>query len=93
MSDPGQQSRTTESDDRDDRDPRHENRIREWSFALFLAGVVAVTPPLLMVFDRPVMLFGLPLLYVYLFALWGGLIVLAGRIASHGRRGPDEHEG
>ncbi|MDH3229322.1 MAG: hypothetical protein OEN55_05990 [Alphaproteobacteria bacterium] len=72
----------------DDRDPRHESRIREWSFTLFLAGAIAFTPPLMMVFDRPAMLFGLPLLYVYLFALWGALIFLAARIASHGRRHP-----
>ena len=69
-----------------DRDPRHESRIREWSFALFLLGAAALTPPLILVFDRPAMLFGLPLFYVYLFAVWAVLIVLAGRIAAHGRR-------
>ncbi len=73
----------------DDRDPRHESRIREWSFVLFLFGIVAFTPPLMTVFARPAMLFGLPLFYVYMFAVWGVLIVLVGRIAAHGRRRGD----
>jgi len=70
----------------EDRDPRHESRIREWSFALFLFGAVALTPPLILVFDRPAMLLGLPLFYVYIFAVWAVLILLSGRIAAHGRR-------
>ena len=70
----------------DDRDPRHESRIREWSFALFLFAVVAFTPPLILVFDRPAMLFGLPLFYVYIFAVWALLILVVRRIAAHGRR-------
>jgi len=77
----------------DDRDPRHESRIREWSFALFLFGAAALMPPLLMVFDRPALLLGMPLFYVYLFATWAVLIVLVRRIAAHGRRRTGKREG
>lgn len=76
----------------DDRDPRHESRIREWSFALFLFGVVAFTPPLILVFDRPTMLVGLPLFYIYIFAMWAVLIAVVRRIAAHGRRPARERE-
>jgi len=77
----------------DDRDPRHESRIREWSVALFLFGAVAFMPPLMMVFARPTMLLGLPLFYVYMFAVWGGLIFVTRRIAAHGRRRGRRREG
>lgn len=65
---------------------RREGRMHERSLALFAAAIVAFTPPLLMVFDRKVTVFGLPLLYLYLFAVWGALIVLAGRNAMRWRR-------
>lgn len=86
MSDPSRDGRMQEEAERD---PRHESQIREWSFTLFLAGLVGVTPPMMLVFDRPAMLFGLPVFYVYLLALWAGLILLIRRIASHGRRRGD----
>lgn len=68
--------------------PRRESRAHERSLALFAAGIVAFTPPLLMLFDRKVTVFGLPLLYLYLFTVWALLIALAGRIAVRWRRRP-----
>ncbi|MEZ5788998.1 MAG: hypothetical protein R3D62_21490 [Xanthobacteraceae bacterium] len=44
--------------------------------ALFLLGLVLLLPPLIGVFDKPVLVAGIPLLYLYLFAAWGGLILL-----------------
>ncbi len=44
--------------------------------ALFLLGVVCLGPPFLLIFDGPVRVFGIPLLYLYLFAVWALLIVL-----------------
>lgn len=44
--------------------------------AVFLAGCLLFNYPVLSLFDRPVELFGLPLLFVYLFAAWAGLIGL-----------------
>ncbi|MFC4353462.1 hypothetical protein ACFOW6_18115 [Fodinicurvata halophila] len=46
------------------------------SVAFFLLAVLLFNPPLLLVFDQAVQLFGLPLLFVYLFASWGLIIVL-----------------
>ncbi len=45
-------------------------------FALFLLGALMFTPPWLGVFDRPRLVAGIPLLYLYLFVAWGFLILL-----------------
>lgn len=68
--------------------PRRESRAHDLSLALFLAGIVAFTPPMLMVFDRPALLLGVPVIYLYLFAVWALLIGLAGRTAWRSRRRP-----
>ncbi len=44
--------------------------------ALFLLGCLLFNYPLLAVFSRHVIIFGIPLLYVYLFSAWLGLIGL-----------------
>lgn len=44
--------------------------------ALFAAAAVAFNPPLLRVFGAGDLVFGLPLLYLYVFAVWLGVIVL-----------------
>ncbi|ENO89621.1 hypothetical protein [Thauera linaloolentis] len=54
--------------------------------AVFIAGVLLLNFPLLSLFDRPLSLFGLPLLHVYLFAVWGGLIAAVGWIVERGAR-------
>lgn len=48
----------------------------ERQVALFLLGVLMLVPPLLIVFDRPVRVGGLPVLYLYLFGAWTALIAL-----------------
>jgi len=54
--------------------------------AVFIAGVLLLNFPLLSLFDRPIILFGLPLLHVYLFLVWGALIFAVGWIAERGAR-------
>ncbi|MCC7047825.1 MAG: hypothetical protein IT562_14015 [Alphaproteobacteria bacterium] len=44
---------------------------------LFLLGWFALNPPILGLFGAATTVFGLPLLYRYLFAVWAGIIVLA----------------
>ncbi len=44
---------------------------------LFLLGWFALNPPILGLFGTPATVFGLPLLYLYLFAVWAGIILLA----------------
>ena len=73
----------------------------ERSLGLFLLGLAAFAPPLLTVFSVGVLWFGIPLLYLYVFVAWGGLILLMGLAASRGGgrapapppRGPGGGEG
>jgi hypothetical protein len=44
--------------------------------ALFLLGIVAFTPPFLGIFNTPRLIVGIPVLYLYLFFVWGLLIAL-----------------
>jgi hypothetical protein len=43
---------------------------------IFLLGLALFNPPLLSVFNAPVFVMGVPLLYLYLFAAWAGLILI-----------------
>lgn len=60
-------------------------RMAERCVGLFLLSFVSVMPPILGIFSKPATLFGLPLLYVWLFAVWGAVILLAARTAERGR--------
>lgn len=44
--------------------------------ALFLLGIIAFTPPFLGIFNTPRLILGIPVLYLYLFLVWGLLIAL-----------------
>jgi hypothetical protein len=46
--------------------------------AVFLLGVLLLTPPFLGIFNSPTRVLGIPLLYLYLFAAW---ILLIGIVA------------
>jgi hypothetical protein len=46
--------------------------------ALCMLGCVLFNFPLLALFNVPEMLFGVPLLYAYVFVVWGLLIALMG---------------
>ncbi len=54
--------------------------------AVFIAGLLLLNHPLLTLFDRPVSLFGLPLLHVYLFTVWAGLVAAVAWIVERGAR-------
>ena len=60
------------------------SRTREFLTALFLLGVLLFAPPLLIVFNEPIRILGIPLLYFYLFAVWTGLIALVAQWWSIG---------
>jgi hypothetical protein len=52
-------------------------------FALFLFAVILFSPLLVRIFDVPgVSVFGIPLLYAYLFAAWAFLILVAAWLAG-----------
>lgn len=51
--------------------------------ALFLLGGIMFSPLLMTIFDAPqAALFGIPLLYLYLFTVWAVLIALAARLSQ-----------
>jgi hypothetical protein len=53
--------------------------------ALFVIGISALFSPLLGAFNRPASFLGIPILPLYLFAVWGALIVVSW-ILSRGDR-------
>ncbi len=57
------------------------NRTVDRSVALFVLGAILLLPPLLLVFNRPDRIAGIPVLYLYVFAAWCMLIALAAAIA------------
>ena len=44
--------------------------------AIFLMGCILLNYPILSLFSRPLAIAGIPLLYAYLFGIWGALIGL-----------------
>lgn len=52
------------------------------SVGLFLLAVLLFNPPILTLFGGDGTVFGLPLIYVYLFSAWGLVILLISRIAE-----------
>lgn len=59
------------------------DRSGERLVALFLLGVLLLTPPFLLLFNRPVTFVGFPLLHLYLFAVWAVLIALAALVVRN----------
>ena len=49
---------------------------------LFLIGAIGFSPPILTLFDKPVLVAGIPLLYLYLFVFWIVLIALASIVVT-----------
>lgn len=56
---------------------------REYIVILFIVGVLALNYPLVELFDRAWMPFGVPLLYLYLYLTWLTLIVLLILVVQH----------
>ena len=52
--------------------------------ALFLLGCLLFTYPILSLFAGSTQVFGIPLLYLYLFAAWGALIGMMALIVERG---------
>ncbi|MGD1876039.1 MAG: hypothetical protein ACFB13_00895 [Kiloniellaceae bacterium] len=55
------------------------NRLRrngEWSVVLFVVALLAFNPPVLSIFSVPELILGIPILYLYIFAAWAGVIAL-----------------
>ena len=52
-------------------------RLVERSFVLTVLTLVLMTPPIIVIFNVPVLVFGIPLLHVYCFVVWL-LAIIAG---------------
>jgi hypothetical protein len=57
-------------------------RSAERQVSLFLLGVVLLAPPVLLAFDKPLRVAGIPMLYFYLFAAWAVLIGLTAALSE-----------
>ena len=53
--------------------------------ALCLLGVLLFNYPILALFNVPGMLFGVPVLYVYMFIAWAAMIAVMAWLAESGR--------
>ncbi len=79
------------------RDPifvRSGGRLADRAFVLPVVAFFLLTPPILAIFNVPVLVFGIPLLHVYCFAMWLIVIAcggwLARRMAADGEAEPAE---
>jgi hypothetical protein len=63
-----------------------ETRRRDRLIGLFIFGLALLNPPILLLFGRGYLLFGVPLLYLYLFLVWGALIAAVAAIAERHRQ-------
>ena len=59
------------------------NRTIDRLGALFFLGLVLFLPPVLLVFNRPERVLGVPILFLYIFCAWAAVIVLA-KLATRG---------
>jgi hypothetical protein len=54
--------------------------------ALFLFGIVLLNYPILSLFNLNILVFGLPLQFIYIFGIWGLLILLAALVTMRPSR-------
>ncbi len=59
---------------------------RQRLVAVFIAAALLFNYPILSLFDRPEAIFGLPVLYVFMFVVWGVVIAVIAWIVERGIR-------
>lgn len=64
---------------------RKPNVTAEWLVAAFMLGAVLFNYPVLSLFNTEASVFGVPLLYVFVFLAWGALIGLTAWIIARDR--------
>jgi hypothetical protein len=69
-------------------DPFRGHRARDAALVLPLAGLVLIAPPAINLFLADLSVFGVPLIGVYLFGVWG-LLIVGARLLSR-RLGEDD---
>ncbi|MEW9613498.1 hypothetical protein AB3G45_06640 [Shinella sp. S4-D37] len=63
-------------------------RFRDLAVLLPIATALLLIPPLIRIFATPAMLGGIPLIVVYIFAVWAVAIVVAAIVARHAHQAP-----
>ncbi len=52
-------------------------KLRDGALLLPIFGAFLLVSPLITIFTGPVSVFGLPLMFIYIFGVWLGLVILA----------------
>jgi len=63
-----------------------ENRKSKRLVALFLFGFVLLNYPILSLLNINITVYGLPLVYIYIFGIWGLLIFLSALVMSRSQK-------
>jgi len=58
--------------------------MRERLLAAFLFALLALNPPILSIFSARLFIFGIPLLFLYLFLVWAAIIVVLAWVSDLG---------
>ncbi|MEU6084320.1 hypothetical protein [Streptomyces sp. NPDC047108] len=66
-------------------DARNDERLAGRLVAVAALGLVLIVPPLLAQFDRADRVFGVPLLWAYLYIVWAVVIALVAVIGGRSR--------
>ena len=64
-------------------------KVRDLSILLPLAGVLLLMSPVLQVFNSLTLIIGIPVIVLYIFGVWLGLIVLGAWLSRYQREAPD----
>jgi hypothetical protein len=59
--------------------------------ALFILGLLLLSPPFVLIFDTPSEVAGIPVLYLYLFIAWAALIALLAFATEFSKTGQEDN--
>ena len=60
--------------------------IKDASILILCLGIIFLLPPITFIFDKPINLFGVPLVVLYMFGVWFLLVLASCVIARHLRK-------
>ena len=60
--------------------------ITDASILILCLGIVLLLPPITFIFDKPTVLFGVPLVVLYMFGVWFALVLASCMISRHLRK-------
>jgi hypothetical protein len=69
-----------------------DNRKSKRLVALFLFGFVLLNYPILSLLNLDITVFGIPLVYIYIFGIWSLLIFLSALVMNRSKKRPNNSE-